>query len=59
MNDCNTEFMTVNKPEVESSLTSSSGRQSKHMSGFKFPGCSIVTNERSFRIRKAKAWAAR
>ncbi|KAL5247556.1 hypothetical protein ACHWQZ_G019436 [Mnemiopsis leidyi] len=58
MNDGKTEFLTVNTPDEEANIKSSSGRQLKHVKDFKYLGSWIATTEKDIRTRKAKAWAA-
>ncbi|KAL5252408.1 hypothetical protein ACHWQZ_G015245 [Mnemiopsis leidyi] len=58
MNDEKTEFLTVNTPDEEANIKSSSGRQLKHVKDFKYLGSWIATTEKDIRTRKEKAWAA-
>ena len=58
MNDSKTKFMTLNTPEEESHLVSSSGKPLEKVTDFVYLGAWIATTERDLSVRKAKAWAA-
>ena len=49
--------MTLNKPDEESSLVSSTGiNQLEKVNDFVYLGAWIATTERELKVRKAKAW---
>jgi hypothetical protein len=54
MNNSKTKFMTINTPEEECVLASTTGNQLEHVSDFIYLGSWVATTEKDLRIRKAE-----
>ena len=58
INESKTQYLTANREEDGSTITSRSGQVLEKVEDFVYLGAWIATTEHDFRVRKAKAWAA-